>query len=88
MKANFLRHEGYLGAVGAFLSVNPMEQHLQPPPAVTEPQPADAANSGDDSGKAASEGREPRQVLEPSQFLKGSWWHTPSERRTVLATAL
>lgn len=39
MKANFLRHEGYLGAVGAFLSVNPMEQHLQPLPAVNDPEP-------------------------------------------------
>ncbi len=24
MKANFLRHEGFLGAVGAFLKVHPM----------------------------------------------------------------
>lgn len=68
MKANFLRHEGYLGAVGAFLSVNPMEQHLQSPPAVTEPRAAGPAGAGDDGGNAASQSREPRQVLGPSKW--------------------
>ncbi len=51
MKANFLRHEGYLGAVGAFLSVHPMAG--VPPPA----SPAAPA--------AAAAEREPRKVRPP-----------------------
>lgn len=44
MKANFLRHEGYLGAVGAFLSVHPMAGA----PAAAPAAPAPAAGTEQD----------------------------------------
>lgn len=48
MKANFLRHEGYLGAVGAFLSVHPMAGAPTAAPAAPSP--------------AAATEQDPRQV--------------------------
>lgn len=48
MKANFLRHEGYLGSVGAFLSVHPMAGAPTAAPAAPAP--------------AAATEQDPRQV--------------------------
>jgi hypothetical protein len=38
MSAKFLRHEGFLGAVGAFLKVHPMTPPNQPPTGAREPR--------------------------------------------------
>lgn len=46
MKAHFLRHEGYLGAVGAFLSVHPLADSTAPaaPAAAAPIMAVDAAD--------------------------------------------
>jgi pantothenate kinase len=38
MSARFLRHEGFLGAVGAFLKVHPMTPPNLPPSSAREPR--------------------------------------------------
>ena len=44
MSARFLRHEGFLGAVGAFLKVHPMTPPNQPATVGREPRKVSALN--------------------------------------------
>ena len=44
MKAKFLRHEGFLGAVGAFLKVHPMTPPKESTTSAREPRKVHAHN--------------------------------------------
>jgi type II pantothenate kinase len=71
MSALFLRHEGFLGAVGAFLKVHPMHVPTASSVAAGHARAA-AANAADGSSVARQDSR----VLHESASTKVRWLHS------------